>query len=235
MGEEILRIKNMNNVLQSISIDCVIFGFEETDLKVLLIKRSLEPEVGKWSLPGGFVMEKEALDNAAERVLTELTGVKEIFLDQVKAFGSVNRFPLHRVITIGYYALIKPEFYQLKPGAHASEAKWFSVKEVSDLPFDHFSILKTALLCLQQKVRYEPIGFELLPEKFSLTELQQLYEAILSTQLDKRNFRKKLLKMNLLKPLNETQKNVAHRAARLYKFDQNTYKKLMKKGFIFEL
>ena len=225
----------MSNVLQSLSIDCVIFGFEDSDLKVLLIKRSLDPEMGKWSLPGGFVMEEEDLDNAAERVLKELTGVNKVFMEQVKAFGEVKRFPLHRVITIGYYALVKPEIYQLKPGAHASEAKWFCVKDLSNLPFDHELIVKTALICLQQKVRNEPIGFELLPEKFSLTELQQLYEAILSMQLDKRNFRKKLLKMNLLRPLNETQKNVAHRAARLYKFDASIYNRLMKKGFIFEL
>ena len=222
-------------IINSLSIDCVVFGFEETEFKALLICRAKDPEKGKWALPGGFVLEEEDLDVSAHRILKELTGVERIFLEQLKAFGAVHRFPLRRVITIGYYALIRPTFYNLKAGSVADDAKWFSIKELPSLPFDHNLILETALSNLRRKVRYEPIGFELLPEKFTLTELQLLYEAILNVQLDKRNFRKKLLKMNLLIPLDEIQQGVAHRAARLYQFDQSNYITLKNKGFHFEL
>jgi ADP-ribose pyrophosphatase YjhB (NUDIX family) len=225
----------MDKVIKSLSTDCIIFSYEDSELKVLLIKRKSEPKEGSWALPGGFIFEKEDITNSAQRTLLELTGIKDLYMEQVKTYGDVKRYPLRRVITIAYYALINPHVYNIKAGSLASDAKWFPVNKIPKLPFDHTTILSETLEILRKKVRKEPIGFELLPEKLSLTELQQLYEAILSTKLDKRNFRKKLLKMKLLKPLNETQKNVPHRAAKLYKFDPNIYSKLKKKGFIFDL
>ncbi|MFL5731330.1 MAG: NUDIX hydrolase [Cytophagaceae bacterium] len=225
----------MDKAIKSLSIDCVIFGYEDTELKVLLIKRKKEPEQGMWALPGGFILEDEDLNESAQRILLELTGVKGVFMDQVKTFGEVKRYPLRRVITIVYYALIKSDVYKIKAGALATDAKWFSIKKTPELPFDHPAILAESLTMLQNKLRQEPVGFELLPDKFSLTQLQQLYEAILDTTLDKRNFRKKLLKMKLLIQLSEIQKGVAHRAAKLYKFDPKIYAMLKKKGFVFEL
>jgi hypothetical protein len=187
------------------------------------------------SLPGGFVLEDEGLDEAAQRILSGLTGMSRIFMEQVRAFGEVNRYPLRRVITIAYYALVKPEVYKLEPGWLADEAGWVPVKDLPELVFDHEEILENTLNTLRKKVRHEPVGFEMLPDKFSLTELQQLYEAILDLRLDKRNFRKKLMKMSLLVPSGETQQGVAHRAAHLYKFDEKVYKTLQEKGFSFEL
>ncbi|WMJ75221.1 NUDIX domain-containing protein [Cytophagaceae bacterium ABcell3] len=222
-------------IIPSLSIDCVIFGFENAELKVLLIRRAQEPEFGKWALPGGFVLEDEDLDQSARRILEELTGVSNLYMEQVHTFGELKRFPLRRVITIAYYALVKPEAYQLKPGPLATEVKWCNINTLPELPFDHKDIFDTSLQKLRRKVRYEPIGFELLPEKFTLTEIQQLYEATLLKKLDKRNFRKKLLKMNLLLPLDEIQQNVAHRAARLYSFDPAIYHSLKEKGFHFEI
>lgn len=188
-----------------------------------------------WALPGGFIRVKENLDDAAKRILGDMTGAKNIYMEQVHTFGDVDRYPIRRVITVTYYALVKPGNYELKPGADASEARWFSIKDMPQLPFDHKKIFTHSLEQLQLKVRREPAGFELLPKKFSLTELQTLYEAILRGELDKRNFRKKLLKMNLLVNLNEKQKGVAHRAATLYKFDPKIYEGMKKKGFSFDL
>lgn len=222
-------------IFKSLSIDCVIFGYEDAELKVLLIRRKKAPEKGSWALPGGFLLEDEDLDVSAQRILHELTGMKKVFMEQVKAFGQVDRYPLHRVVTIAYYALIKPVVYTLKAGSLAIDAQWFSLQNLPKLPFDHKHILEETCHLVRRKVRNEPIGFELLPDKFSLTELQQLYQAILLKELDKRNFRKKLLKMELLVALKETQQGVSHRAARLYKFDQRIYNRLKEKGFTFEL
>jgi 8-oxo-dGTP diphosphatase len=223
------------SIIESVSIDCNIFGFEGNELQILLIKRNTEPSKSMWALPGGFIQTKENLKDAAKRILEEMTGAKNIYMEQVYTFGDVNRYPLRRVITITYYALVKPGNYELNPGPDASEAKWFSIKEIPSLPFDHKKIFTYSLEHLQLKVQREPIGFELLPKKFSLTELQMLYEAILDKQLDKRNFRKKFLKMGLLVKLSEKQKGVAHRAATLYKFDPNIYEAMKKKGFNFDI
>ncbi len=222
-------------VIDNLSIDCVIFGFEAGELKALFIKRNSEPSKGMMALPGGFVDIKEELDNASHRILRELTGVSDIFMEQVQTFGEVDRYPLRRVITIVYYALIKIDEYKIQAGSEAQEAKWISVKEIPELPFDHKKIYDAALEKLRERVHREPIGFNLLPEKFTITELQQLYEAVLDTELDKRNFRKKLAKMDLLIDLNEKQQNVAHRAAKLYKFDEANYERLKKKGFVFDM
>jgi 8-oxo-dGTP diphosphatase len=225
-----------NNFFKSaFSVDNVIFGFDEGDLKVLLIKRGAEPYKGKWALPGDLVYPNEDLDAAAARVLEELTGLRDVYLEQVKAFGAVNRHPLGRVITVAHYSLIRISKYLVTPASFAQKARWHSIREVTELAFDHDQILKACFHRLKQQVRYRPIGFELLPPKFTLTELQHLYEAILETELDKRNFRKKILSMNLLIDLNETQEGVAHRPAKLYEFDRDLYERLVEEGFSFEL
>lgn len=227
--------QDINNIIESISIDCVIFGFDGNDLQLLLIKRNLEPSKGMWALPGGFILSDENLKDAAQRILEEMTAANNIYMEQVFTFGDVDRYPLRRVITVTYYALVKPGNYQLNPGPDASEVAWFSVNEMPELPFDHHKIYSYALDKLRQKIHHEPIGFNLLPKKFSLTELQVMYEAILGQSLDKRNFRKKLLKMKILVNLKEKQKGVAHRAAELYKFDPEMYEAMKLKGFSFDI
>lgn len=225
-----------NNFFKSaFSVDNVIFGFDDGDLKVLLIKRGTAPFKGKWALPGDLVYPNEDLDNAAARVLLELTGLKNVYLEQVHTFGAVDRHPLGRVITISYYSLVKIANFELTPSSWASKAKWHSISEVGDLGFDHNKILNACFDRLKQRVKSRPVGFELLPRKFTLTELQHLYEAVLETELDKRNFRKKILSMNLLKDLDETQENVAHRPARLYSFDKTKYEKLVAEGYNFAI
>jgi 8-oxo-dGTP diphosphatase len=220
--------------LNSLSVDCIIFGFDQGELKILLIERAAEPSKGMWALPGGFVRPDEDLDHSAKRVLQELTGLSNIYMEQFHAFGEVNRYPEGRVISAAYYALTKIDDYNLKAASNAKEARWHPLSKTPKLVFDHNKILNMGLEKLKNKVRFQPVGFELLPKKFTLTELQKLYEAILEVELDKRNFRKKILSMDLLIKLDESQKNVAHRAARLYKFDKIKYKELVAKGFIFE-
>lgn len=217
------------------SVDNVIFGFDEGDLKVLLIQRGADPYRGKWALPGDLVYPNEDLDTAAERVLEQLTGLRGVYLEQVKTFGAVNRHPLGRVITIAYYSLIKISDYAVTPASFAQSASWHAVAHVGHLAFDHNEILETCLRQLKHKVRMAPIGFELLPPKFTLTELQHLYEAILEMDLDKRNFRKKILSMNLLHDLNEVQEGVAHRPAKLYRFDRYKYEQFVAEGFSFDV
>lgn len=217
------------------TVDNIIFGFDEADLKVLLIKRGEEPYHGQWALPGHFVYSDEDLLSAAKRVLEELTGLKNVYLEQVKAFGAVDRHPLGRVITVAYYSLIKISDYNVNASSFARQAQWHSISKLEDLAFDHNEILDACFQLLKRRVRRRPVGFELLPPKFTLTELQHLYEAILETDLDKRNFRKKILSMNLLVDLNEVQEGVAHRPARLYKFDQNKYQEFLAEGYIFDL
>lgn len=219
------------------TVDNVIFGFDEGDLKVLLIKRLEEPFLGMWALPGYFVRSNEDLDEAARRVLNELTGLQNVFLEQSHSFGGVNRHPLGRVITVAYFSLIKISDFQLRPGTDsiAEEVRWFSVAQLPALGFDHLEIVRVCFERLKRLVRIRPVGFELLPPKFTLTELQHLYEAILETDLDKRNFRKKILSMNLLIDLDEIQAGVAHRPARLYQFDKKKYEEFLEEGFIFEV
>jgi 8-oxo-dGTP diphosphatase len=219
----------------ALTVDCVVFGFDEGDLKLLLIQRDLEPFAGKWALPGGFVRVEESLEEAARRELQEETGVTRVYLEQLFTFGQPDRDPRERVVTIAYYALVKLSSHSVKAATDARNAAWFDVCDLPRLAFDHEAIIETALQRLKGKVRYEPIGFELLPPKFTLTQLQHLYETIIEGPLDKRNFRKKILSMDLLIETDEIEQDVAHRAARLYRFDENKYKQLKKKGFNFEL
>lgn len=223
-----------DKIIDVLSIDCLIFGFNSTDLNVLLVKHAEGISEGKWALPGGWIKYNEGLDHAAYRILSALTGIQDIFLEQLKAFGEVDRYPKKRVITVAYYALVKPEEYEIIPGFTASDAKWFKLHEVPALPYDHHEILQYSLDHLRHIVKHEPIGFNLLPEKFTLLQLQQLYESILGMKLDKPNFRRKFLKMKLLIDCEEKQKEVAHRAANLYRFDEDVYNRLKEEGFNFE-
>ncbi|MDH3349297.1 MAG: NUDIX hydrolase [Desulfobulbaceae bacterium] len=219
----------------AVTVDCVIFGLDEEELKILLIKRDLEPFADKWALPGGFVQIEESLEEAARRELHEEAGVRNVFMEQLYSFGDVGRDPRERVITVAYYALVNISAHNLQAATDARDAAWFAIDDLPPLAFDHEKIIDMALKRLKGKVRYEPIGFELLPKKFTLTQLQRLYEIILERPLDKRNFRKKIQKMAILVDLNEIQKDVAHRAARLYGFDEDKYGQLIKQGFNFEL
>lgn len=217
------------------TVDNVIFGFDEGDLKILLIKRGEEPYENMWALPGYFVYPNEDLDAAAKRVLEELTGLKNVFLEQVKTFGKPDRHPFGRVITVAYFSLIKISHYSIQAASIAQQAQWHSIAQIKNLAFDHKEILDACFQRLKLMVKNRPVGFELLPPKFTLTELQHLYEAILETKLDKRNFRKKILSMDLLIDLNEVQEGVAHRPARLYQFDRKKYNEFQAEGFTFEV
>jgi 8-oxo-dGTP diphosphatase len=220
----------------AVTVDCVVFGLDELQqLKVMLIQRGIAPFKNQWALPGGFVQWDESVDAAAVRELQEETGIEQIFLEQLYTFGEINRDPRDRVITVAYYALINIAEYQIRAQTDASNAAWFLVQQVPDLAFDHQQILKVAQQRLKGKLRYQPIGFELLPQKFTLTQLQRLYETVLEQKLDKRNFRHKLLKMKLLIDTEQIQDGVSHRPAKLYQFDEARYVALKETGFNFEI
>jgi 8-oxo-dGTP diphosphatase len=220
----------------ALTVDCVVFGLDEKELEVLLIRRGEEPFKGKWALPGGFVRLEETLEEAALRELEEETGLRaKVYLEQLYTFGAIDRDPRERVVTVAYFALVKLSDHRVRAATDAAEAAWFAEDDLPALAFDHAKIVDVARERLRNKVRYQPIGFELLPKKFTLTELQRMYETILDRSLDKRNFRKKILSMDLLVELDEVQKDVAHRAARLYRFEERRYRKLVKQGFNFEI
>lgn len=227
-------LKSEPTAMNAITIDCVIFGFDKGSLEVLLVQHGEGISKGKWGLPGGWIYKKESTDDAAHRLLNELTGLDNIYLEQLKAFGDPDRFPLRRVITIGYYALVKREDYNIKAGFTASDAKWYKIDSIPDLIYDHNEILSYSIQHLRNRVRQAPIGFNLLPEKFTLLQLMHLYEEILGVEMDKSNFRRKILHMKLLVALDEKQQDVSHRAAKLYQFDPEIYTKLTEKGFNFE-
>ncbi len=217
------------------SVDNVIFGFDDTDLKVLLIRRGEEPFYGDWALPGDLIAPNENIITAANRILYDLTGLENVYLEQVMTFGEVDRHPKGRVFTIAYFSLVNIKRVFPKASSFANEVSWKTVSEVDQLAFDHLKIMNTCLSRLQTNLRLKPIGFELLPERFTLTELQQLYESVLRKELDKRNFRKKIIKMNIVKDLNVYQTGVAHRPARLYSFDEESYQQALKEGITFEI
>lgn len=219
----------------ALTADCVVFGLDDNDLKVLLIQRDFDPFAGHWALPGGFVVVGESIEESARRELAEETGLIGIFLEQLYTFSDPERDPREHVVTVAHYALINLSEHKVTPSTDARNAAWFELSDIPGLAFDHDRILQTAYERLQGKIRYQPIGFELLPQKFTLRQLQQMYEKILDRQLDKRNFRKKILKMGILEGLDEIETDVAHRAARLYKFNKEKYDDMVKRGFNFEI
>lgn len=216
----------------AVTTDCVIFAFDGYNLKVLLIERGLDPYKGKWAFPGGFLQMDETAEEGAIRELYEETNLTNTFVEQFHTFTAVNRDPRERVITIAYYALVK--LSQVKAGDDASKAQWFDIADVPQLAFDHDYILRVAMEKLREKIHFEPIGFELLNEKFTLPELQRLYEAILGIKFDRRNFYKKINTLGILVPLDERVENMPHRAPKLYKFNNERYKELKIKGMKLE-
>lgn len=242
-----MESKNKHQLNPRISADCVIFGFDFNQLKVLLIER--EPVEGfdvSLSLPGDLIFEDEDLDMAANRILNELTGLYDIFLEQVGAFGNPHRLskasdqawlkavrqkPDERVVTIAYYSLVNMNDYQPQASSFAKTACWVSVHEINELAFDHFEIYQAALKKLKNKIKTQPIGFNLLPEKFTLSQLHRLYEVILGRTLDKRNFRRKMLKLKIVESLDEKQEGVPHKPSQFFKFNEFNYNSLIENGF----
>ncbi len=216
-----------------VAIDSIIFGFDQGRLKLLLIKRKMPPMEGQWSLMGGFVGSHESVDDAAYRILENLTGLKSIFLEQLYAYGDLDRDSAGRVISVAYYALINIDNYDEELGRKYG-AEWFTMDEIPSLVFDHSTMVQKAIRRLKRKTIIQPIGFELLPPKFTLTQLQQLYEAIHQKEIDKRNFRKKILSMGVLNKLDEKDKESSKRGAFLYKFNKEKYDYLTSKENLFD-
>ncbi|MEN9684478.1 MAG: hypothetical protein RLZZ28_264 [Bacteroidota bacterium] len=210
-----------------LTVDCVIFGFEENKLKVLLIKSDLELYKGKLSLLGDIVQDNEELDEAAYRVLKERTGMNDVFLDQVRTFSNPSRHPGGRVITVTYCSLLNINHHELK--IHDNELNWHTVSAIKEMAFDHKEIVEACYAWLQKRIQEHPLGFNLLPDKFSLRELQNLYEAILNVTLDRRNFRKKFASMDLLIDIDEMEQDVPHRPGKLYQFNFEKYEKNKRK------
>ncbi|MFK8037417.1 MAG: NUDIX domain-containing protein [Crocinitomicaceae bacterium] len=219
----------------SFSVDSVIFGFKDGQIHVLLIKRSVEPFINSWAIPGDLVYPTEDLSIAAKRILTELTSISNIDLHQAQTFGEPNRHPQGRVITTAYFALIRIENFKIEASSWAEAVKWVPIHEVKELAFDHNLILKSTFDVLKQKLASEPVCFDLLPPKFTLNQMQQLFEYANSLEMDKANFRKKIKAIPLLK-LDEKQKNVKHRPAKLFSFDSEKYEELVKNNeFVFKM
>jgi 8-oxo-dGTP diphosphatase len=211
---------NAQEIIETISIDCLIFGLHQGQLEILVVKHAEGIRKGDWGLPGGWIKRDEDLDDAAYRLLHDLTGLENIYLEQLKAFGSADRYPVERVVTIAYYALVRPEHYHIVAGFTASDVQWRKLQDCKGLVYDHNEILDAGLEHLKSKICREPVGFNLLPTKFNLLQLQELYEAILGVKLDKPNVRRKMIKTGLLIPCDEKQKDVPHRAAALYRFNK---------------
>jgi len=240
-------------LIPNVSIDCVVFGYDFNTLHILLIERNFSVKGVAYSdlkLPGDLIRFDEDLERAAERILKENTGLSDIYLKQFKAFGATDRLhkktrdmewlrqidhPEERVITVAYYSLINTSPENFSRITIEANARWCPVSEITDLVMDHLDILNAALQALRLELMNKPIGFELLPEKFSLSQMQRLYEVILGTSFDKRNFRKKVSSMKYLIPLNEKQKRVAHKPARLYVFDRQIYEKTKSANFDFSI
>ncbi len=232
-------IKGQNNLTKKslyhkyskllLAVDCIIFGFDGSKLKALLIKRDFEPGINSWSLMGGFVEQDEGVDDAAKRVLFQLTGFTNIFMEQLACFGNVNRDPGDRVVSMAYYSLINI-YNNSKPLMDEHNAQWFDLDKLPSLLFDHDSMIDAAKLRLKEKIANHPIGFELLPERFTLQQLQSLYEAIYEKAIDKRNFAKKVLGLGLLKKLEEKDRTTSKKGAFYYTFDAEKYHELETEG-----
>ena len=207
-----------------VGIDCIIFGFDKGELNLLLLKRNFEPAMGKWSLMGGFIQENESADDAAKRVLSELTGLENVYMEQIGAFGAVNRDPGERVISLAYYALVNVNEYDHEL-VEQHNAHWVNINELPELIFDHAEMVERARLQMKQKASRAPIGFNLLPELFTLPQLQSLYEAIYGEVMDKRNFRKRIAEMGFIEKTEMKDKTGSKRGAFLYKFNDKAYQK----------
>ncbi len=216
----------------AVTTDCVIFGFDGSELQVLLIERGIEPFKGKWAFPGGFLNMDETAGEGAMRELKEETGLENAYIEQFNTYSEPGRDPRERVITIAHYALVRIQ--EVKGGDDAAKAQWFPIDEVPQLAFDHDKILRDAMRKLRERIHFEPIGFELLPEKFTMRELQILYESILGVKFDRRNFAKKMMHYELLNQLDETARPTAKRDALLYSFNKDNYELFKKKGFQLE-
>jgi 8-oxo-dGTP diphosphatase len=216
----------------AVTTDCVIFGFNGERLQVLLIERGIEPYKGHWAFPGGFLKMDETAEEGAKRELKEETGLADAYIQQLHTFSNPDRDPRERVITIAYYALVKIQ--EVKGGDDAASARWFPLDEIPPLAFDHDYILRMATQRLREQIHFQPIGFELLPEKFTIKELQSLYEAILGINFDRRNFAKKMLHLEILTELDETVWPTPKREARVYEFNSEKYEELKRKGFRLE-
>jgi len=219
----------------ALTVDCVVFGFDGDSLKLLLIERALEPFKGSWALPGGFVRVEEELEAAARRELREETGIHEVVLEQFHTFGSIRRDPRERVVSVAYVALTRLEDHRPQASTDARQAVWFNSSDLPRLAFDHDQIIQQALEYLRRRVRLEPLGFQLLPAKFTLTQLQVLYESVLGRAIDTRNFRKRVLAMELVLPIKSEFQRGRQRPAQLYRFDPKRYEQLKRKGLQFEL
>ncbi|WP_435131816.1 NUDIX hydrolase [Formosa sp. A9] len=229
---------NLNNYSTEdkvlLAVDCIIFGFDGEDLKILLIKRDFEPERGKWSLIGGFLKRHETLHDAASRILHYLTGFNDIYMEQFYAFSEVNRDPGERTVSVAYYALINIEDHN-KELTQQFSANWFSVSRMPHLIFDHNQMVDHAIKRLRYRTSTKPIGFELLPEKFTMKQLQKLYESILNTKLDKRNFISKINSLDILIRLDEKDTESSKRGSFLHTFDKDKYYKKTNEGFVFKI
>lgn len=216
----------------SVTTDCVIFGFDGSKLKVLLIERGIEPYKGRWAFPGGFLNMEESAEEGALRELQEETGLTGAYIEQFHTFTDPKRDPRERVITIAYFALVRIQ--DVKGGDDAAKAQWFALDEIPQLAFDHDMILRMAQSRLRERIHFQPIGFELMPEKFTMKDLQELYEAILEVKFERSNFAKKMLHYELVEQLEETVWPTPKREARLYRFNKKNYEEFKKKGFQLE-
>ncbi|GAA0738141.1 NUDIX hydrolase [Gaetbulibacter jejuensis] len=225
----------MRNQSIKLSVDAVVFGYEEGNISVLLIKRKYKPFIGKWAIPGGFVWNEESLENAVERELYEETGLKINYLEQLYTFGKPDRDPRTRIVSVAYFGLVRPSIYKLYASTDAEQVQWFNIDSLPELSFDHYEILLTAIERLRGKITYEPIGFELLDKKFPFSDLEKLYTTLLGREIDRRNFRKKILNLNILDELEEKVSKGSGRPAKLFQFNKKKYFQLKKEGIIFEI
>lgn len=218
-----------------IAVDAVVFGYDSNQLSILLIKRKYEPFKGMWALPGGYVMNEESLEEAVQRELAEETGVSINYLEQLYTFGQPKRDPRGRMVSVAYFALVRPDKFSISADTDAQDVQWFAVSDVPQLAFDHSTILKMALERIRAKITYEPVGFELLEDKFLFGELEKLYMAILGREIDRRNFRKKMLALEILDQLDEKVSEGRGRPAHLFQFNKERYFKKREEGILFEI
>jgi len=227
-----LVYKNQQKFL--VAVDCIIFGFDSKQLKLLLFKRKVEPLKGAWSLIGAFIKENLSLNDAAKQVLFESTGLKNIYLDELQTYSTVDRDPGERVISVAFFSLMRINEF-LEESVEKYDAHWFNLDEIPELILDHRKMVDDAILKLKSKARYQPIGFELLPEKFTIPQLQLLYECVYQKKLDDRNFRKKILSFDILTKTTEKDKSGSKKGAFLYKFNKDKFDSFIAKGYNFEL